>query len=423
MYENYVDYLKRLNNTLSRNGLNLGVDLDVSKDAIYEQVGVMESFFFVNNLLKMSGSINVFRDSYIQSSMSYLRQKMMDEYQEVWNSELEGLTEQPENAGRVEKEVKQISIEDIKSFTEGVGLVPSTNEGVDSHGQYCFNLNDGVNGTEPQVEYSNGLGVFSSGQLELDIEDDEDDDEYEYEEEPEYDEDLEDDEDGLEFEYDDDSEEYEYEEESDEDFEYEEESDDDFEYEEESNEESEDDFEYEEESDEDFEYEEESNDDFDYEEESDDDLEYEEESDEDDFDYDEEPDEDFEYEEESEDDFDYEEESEDDFDYEEEPDDLDYEEESEDDFDYEEEDNFEDSGYEEEDDDFGYEEEDDLGIDDFIPKEHHTPTKVTLPNETSTKVQNLHQQPDSMANSLVEGVNKLFGAGRKYFYNDGGKKK
>lgn len=403
MYENYVDYLKRLNNTLSRNGLNLGIDLDVSKDAIYEQVGVMESFFFVNNLLKMSGSINVFRDSYIQSSMSYLRQKMMDEYQEVWNSELEGLTEQPENAGKVEKEVKQISIEDIKSFTEGVGLVPSTNEGVDSHGQYGFNLNDGVNGAEPQVEYSKGLGVFSSGQLELDIEDDEDDDEYEYEEEPEYDEDLEDDEDGLEFEYDDDSEEYEYEEESDEDFEYEEESDDDFEYEEESDEESEDDFEYEEESEEDFEYEEESNDDFDYEEESDDDLEYEEESDEDDFDY--------------------EEESEDDFDYKEEPDDLDYEEESEDDFDYEEEDNFEDSEYEEEDDDFGYEEEDDLGIDDFIPKEHYIPTKVTLPTETSTKVQNLHQQPDSMANSLVEGVNKLFGAGRKYFYNDGGKKK
>lgn len=402
MYENYVDYLKRLNNTLSRNGLNLGIDLDVSKDAIYEQVGVMESFFFVNNLLKMSGSINVFRDSYIQSSMSYLRQKMMDEYQEVWNSELEGLTEQPENAGKVEKEVKQISIEDIKSFTEGVGLVPSTNEGVDSHGQYGFNLNDGVNGAEPQVEYSKGLGVFSSGQLELDIEDDEDDDEYEYEEEPEYDEDLEDDEDGLEFEYDDDSEEYEYEEESDEDFEYEEESDDDFEYEEESDEESEDDFEYEEELEEDFEYEEESNDDFDYEEESDDDLEYEEES---------------------EDDFDYEEESEDDFDYEEEPDDLDYEEESEDDFDYEEEDNFEDSEYEEEDDDFGYEEEDDLGIDDFIPKEHYIPTKVTLPTETSTKVQNLHQQPDSMANSLVEGVNKLFGAGRKYFYNDGGKKK
>ena len=392
MYENYVDYLKRLNNTLSRNGLNLGIDLDVSKDAIYEQVGVMESFFFVNNLLKMSGSINVFRDSYIQSSMSYLRQKMMDEYQEVWNSELEGLIEQPENAGKVEKEVKQISIEDIKSFTEGVGLVPSTNEGVDSHGQYGFNLNDGVNGAEPQVEYSKGLGVFSSGQLELDIEDDEDDDEYEYEEEPEYDEDLEDDEDGLEFEYDADSEEYEYEEESDEDFEYEEESDDDFEYEEESDEESEDDFEYEEES-------------------------------EDDFDYEEEPDEDFEYEEESEDDFDYEEESEDDFDYDEEPDDLDYEEESEDDFDYEEEDNFEDSEYEEEDDDFGYEEEDDLGIDDFIPKEHHTPTKVTLPTETSTKVQNLHQQPDSMANSLVEGVNKLFGAGRKYFYNDGGKKK
>ena len=392
MYENYVDYLKRLNNTLSRNGLNLGIDLDVSKDAIYEQVGVMESFFFVNNLLKMSGSINVFRDSYIQSSMSYLRQKMMDEYQEVWNSELEGLTEQPENAGKVEKEVKQISIEDIKSFTEGVGLVPSTNEGVASHGQYGFNLNDGVNGAEPQVEYSKGLGVFSSGQLELDIEDDEDDDEYEYEEEPEYDEDLEDDEDGLEFEYDADSEEYEYEEESDEDFEYEEESDDDFEYEEESDEESEDDFEYEEES-------------------------------EDDFDYEEEPDEDFEYEEESEDDFDYEEESEDDFDYDEEPDDLDYEEESEDDFDYEEEDNFEDSEYEEEDDDFGYEEEDDLGIDDFIPKEHHTPTKVTLPTETSTKVQNLHQQPDSMANSLVEGVNKLFGAGRKYFYNDGGKKK
>lgn len=394
MYENYVDYLKRLNNTLSRNGLNLGVDLDVSKNAIYEQVGVMESFFFVNNLLKMSGSINVFRDSYIQSSMSYLRQKMMDEYQEVWNSELEGLTEQPENAGKVEKEVKQISIEDIKSFTEGVGLVPSTNEGVDSHGQYGFNLNDGVNGAEPQVEYSKGLGVFSSGQLELDIEDDEDDDEYEYEEEPEYNEDLEDDEDGLEFEYDDDSEEYEYEEESDEDFEYEEESDDDFEYEEESDEESEDDFEYEEESEEDFEYEEESNDDFDYEEESDDDLEYEEESDEDDFDYEEEPDEDFEYEEESEDDFDY-----------------------------EEEDNFEDSEYEEEDDDFGYEEEDDLGIDDFIPKEHYIPTKVTLPTETSTKVQNLHQQPDSMANSLVEGVNKLFGAGRKYFYNDGGKKK
>ena len=149
MYENYVDYLKRLNNTLSRNGLNLGIDLDVSKDAIYEQVGVMESFFFVNNLLKMSGSINVFRDSYIQSSMSYLRQKMMDEYQEVWNSELEGLTEQPENAGKVEKEVKQISIEDIKSFTEGVGLVPSTNEGVDSNGQYGFNLNDGVNGAEP----------------------------------------------------------------------------------------------------------------------------------------------------------------------------------------------------------------------------------------------------------------------------------
>lgn len=379
MYENYVDYLKRLNNTLSRNGLNLGIDLDVSKDAIYEQVGVMESFFFVNNLLKMSGSINVFRDSYIQSSMSYLRQKMMDEYQEVWNSELEGLTEQPENAGKVEKEVKQISIEDIKLFTEGVGLVPSTNEGVDSHGQYGFNLNDGVNGAEPQVEYPKGLGVFSSGQLELDIEDDEDDDEYEYEEEPEYDEDLEDDEDGLEFEYDDDdSEEYEYEEESDEDFEYEEESDDDFEYEEES---------------------------------------------EDDFEYEEEPDEDFEYEEESEDDFDYEEESEDDFDYDEEPDDLDYEEESEDDFDYEEEDNFEDSEYEEEDDDFGYEEEDDLGIDDFIPKEHHTPTKVTLPTETSTKVQNLHQQPDSMANSLVDGVNKLFGAGRKYFYNDGGKKK
>lgn len=406
MYENYVDYLKRLNNTLSRNGLNLGVDLDVSKNAIYEQVGVMESFFFVNNLLKMSGSINVFRDSYIQSSMSYLRQKMMDEYQEVWDSELKGLTEQPENAGRVEKEVKQISIEDIKSFTEGVGLVPLTNEGVDSHGQYGFNLNDGVNGAEPQVEYSKGLGVFSSGQLELDIEDDEDDDEYEYEEEPEY---NEDDEDGLEFEYDDDSEEYEYGEESDEDFEYEEESDDDFEYEEESEE--------------DFEYEEESNDDFDYEEESDDDLEYEEKSDEDDFDYEEEPDEDFEYEEESEDDFDYEEESEDDFDYEEEPDDLDYEEESEDDFDYEEEDNFEDSEYEEEDDDFGYEEEDDLGIDDFIPKEHHTPTKVTLPTETSTKVQNLHQQPDSMANSLVEGVNKLFGAGRKYFYNDGGKKK
>lgn len=402
MYENYVDYLKRLNNTLSRNGLNLGIDLDVSKDAIYEQVGVMESFFFVNNLLKMSGSINVFRDSYIQSSMSYLRQRMMDEYQEVWNSELEGLTEQPENAGKVEKEVKQISIEDIKSFTEGVGLVPSTNEGIDSHGQYGFNLNDSVNGAEPQVEYSKGLGVFSSGQLELDIEDDEDDDEYEYEEEPEYDEDLEDDEDGLEFEYDDDSEEYEYEEESDEDFEYEEELDDDFEYEEESDEESEDDFEYEEESDDEFEYEEESNDDFDYEEESD---------------------EDFEYEEESEDDFDYEEESEDDFDYEEEPDDLDYEEESEDDFDYEEEDNFEDSEYEEEDDDFGYEEEDDLGIDDFIPKEHYIPTKVTLPTETSTKVQNLHQQPDSMANSLVEGVNKLFGAGRKYFYNDGGKKK
>lgn len=413
MYENYVDYLKRLNNTLSRNGLNLGVDLDVSKNAIYEQVGVMESFFFVNNLLKMSGSINVFRDSYIQSSMSYLRQKMMDEYQEVWNSELEGLTEQPENAGKVEKEVKQISIEDIKSFTEGVGLVPSTNEGVDSHGQYGFNLNDGVNGAEPQVEYSKGLGVFSSGQLELDIEDDEDDDEYEYEEEPEYDED------GLEFEYDDDSEEYEYEEESDEDFEYEEESEDDFEYEEES----EDDFEYEEESEEDFEYEEESNDDFDYEEESDDGLEYEEESDEDDFDYEEESDKDFEYEEESEYDFDYEEESDDDFNYDEEPDDLDYEEESEDDFDYEEEDDFEDSGYEEEEDDFGYEEEDDLGIDDFIPKEHHIPTKVTLPTETSTKVQNLHQQPDSMANSLVEGVNKLFGAGRKYFYNDGGKKK
>lgn len=437
MYDSYLEYLKKIENSLARNGIHLGVDLSVSKDVIQEQVGVFESFFFVNNLLRISGSVNVYRGIYSQNSLSYLRQEIFDEYQDIWNEELKGLTVQPDNAGKIEKEVKPISFEEISNFTEGVGLVPITNEGFDSSNQYESTMDDGVNTTEPLSDYSEGLGLYGIGHSDIELDDDEEDFEFEYEDEDEFEEEDDSDSDVLEFEYEDEDD-LDEEDESDFDsleFEYEEDEDDsesddlDFEFEEEE----EDDFDDESSDDLDFEFEEEdeyedindSEEDFDYEFEEEDEYEDLEEEEEDDFNYDFEEEEEYEdLEEKEEDDFDYEYEEED-----EEEEDSEYEGE-EDDFDYEYEEEEEDEEYDEEeddfdvDDDFEYEEDEDddedLSISDFMSSDpQKQPKESTIP-ETPVQVKNLHQQPDAMANVLVKGVNKLYGVGRKYLYNDGG---
>lgn len=114
MLTHYLDYIRLLNKDLKRKGIYL---FDVEKYELENQVAILEEFFYLNELFRSSGGTSYVQSQYKYTPMSYLREKISAEYNDIWNKEFEELTRQPENAGKVECDVERID-----DFIKKLGL-------------------------------------------------------------------------------------------------------------------------------------------------------------------------------------------------------------------------------------------------------------------------------------------------------------
>lgn len=464
MFEDYNRYLQKLNNSLRRSGVSISILDGVSKDTISEDAEILNRFFDVNEILDKGGAVKIFHSEYDETTVKHIRKKLFEEYLEYCNKEMEKLLENPEGAGVQDRDVKVLNAKDIIDFNEKIGLVMDSMEESSSECGYTNTMNSSINGIEPspnsaggsyndednEFEFDDGYGdaeddMVSADELKViefhdaitDIEEEDDefvfdldeleaieeaensdlDWEEEDEEDFDWDGELEDEEDDL------DEEDYE----DDDDFDWNGESED-------EEDESDEDFDWNDDADEGEEdYEENDDDDFDWDGESEDDLD--EDEDEEDFVWDEEDTSDEEDYEDDDDDFDWDgdaeedeedyEDDDDDFDWngESEEDDLDeeeYEDDDDDDFDW-------DGDAEDEDDDSDYEdwlgiEEDDgstdwntngfPSIEELMAESGGNIGQTANPQEVTPNVQNLHKQPNLMANTLRSLGNKAIGKGK-----------
>lgn len=114
MLTHYLDYIRLLNKDLKRKGIYL---FDVEKYELENQVAILEEFFYLNELFRSSGGTSYVPSQYKYTPMSYLREQISAEYNDIWNKEFEELTRQPENAGKVECDVERID-----DFIKKLGL-------------------------------------------------------------------------------------------------------------------------------------------------------------------------------------------------------------------------------------------------------------------------------------------------------------
>lgn len=114
MLTHYLDYIRLLNKDLKRKGIYL---FDVEKYELENQVAILEEFFYLNELFRSSGGTSYVQSQYKYTPMSYLREQISAEYNDIWNKEFEELTRQPEKAGKVECDVERID-----DFIKKLGL-------------------------------------------------------------------------------------------------------------------------------------------------------------------------------------------------------------------------------------------------------------------------------------------------------------
>lgn len=114
MLTHYLDYLSLLTKDLKRKGISL---FDIDKYQLENQVLVLEEFFYLNEVFRRSGGEKFVQSQYKFDAISYLREKISEEYNDTWTKEFEELTRQPDNAGKIE-----CDIERIDDFIEKLGL-------------------------------------------------------------------------------------------------------------------------------------------------------------------------------------------------------------------------------------------------------------------------------------------------------------
>ena len=121
MSTQYVDYLRSIINSLKSKGVDLQVNLDCEKSRLPEQVLIIEQFLYFNNILKRADSIYKIEgiaDLPETTSQDIIRKQIFDEYEEEWKKQLEDITAQPKDAGKV-----NLPVVDAEEFTKALGLV------------------------------------------------------------------------------------------------------------------------------------------------------------------------------------------------------------------------------------------------------------------------------------------------------------
>lgn len=125
MVDEYIEYLKQLNNRLRRNNIVLPIDLSCDNTHLADQVTVLEQFLYFNQVLKISDSTHKI-DSLLEfddiSLNDFLKNQIYEKYESEWNKKLLELTKQPIDAGIVNKPLKIISRREADLMTESLGL-------------------------------------------------------------------------------------------------------------------------------------------------------------------------------------------------------------------------------------------------------------------------------------------------------------
>ena len=126
LYSEYQEYLRQLNNRLKRSGLNLPVNFDCDNSHIYMEVTKFEQFLYFNHVLQITDSefqIPSLFDFQDIGVTEFLRNQIYAQYEAEWNQKMLELTQQPANAGVVDKPVSVIPHREMELFTESLGLV------------------------------------------------------------------------------------------------------------------------------------------------------------------------------------------------------------------------------------------------------------------------------------------------------------
>ena len=173
MLTHYLDYLSLLTKDLKRKGISL---FDIDKYQLENQVLVLEEFFYLNEVFRKSGGEKFVPSQYKFDVMSYLREKISEEYSDTWAKEFDELTRQPDNAGKIE-----CDIERIDNFIEKLGLKTRevSKPATDEHTLFSQNISQqnflfSYSGSDIDFEETEGDTEDEELDLELDIEDNDD---------------------------------------------------------------------------------------------------------------------------------------------------------------------------------------------------------------------------------------------------------
>ena len=193
----YLEHLKQLNNRLIRNGIVLPVNFDCDVNHLSAQVNVLEQFLYFNQVLKVSDS-----DCKIESLLDFddiglnefLRNEIYERYEVDWNKKLLELTQQPDDAGIVDKPITVLSRREIELYTESLGLQKEEEIKQEDNTEFIpiwgsssqsFSFDDDEDEEEEEDYDSDDIDYSDDSQLEFDDDEDEEDDydDYDYSDE------------------------------------------------------------------------------------------------------------------------------------------------------------------------------------------------------------------------------------------------
>lgn len=204
MLSQYLEHLNQIDKKLKREGINLALNLSVDGVHINEQVTILEQFLYFNRVLGVCDSIHKIPSllNFDELGLTeFMRRQISEEYESEWNKKLAELTAQPEDAGKIDSEVKIISGQEVKLFTEALNLTPSIvdkfrnfsetsdlgvefdeddeDEDEDDFEYYEDEniLTDSENSIEFSDEFENSDNLVQSSGYEFEEDDEEDDDE------------------------------------------------------------------------------------------------------------------------------------------------------------------------------------------------------------------------------------------------------
>lgn len=149
MREAYVEHIKQLNNRLIRAGINLELDLDTDEFHFNDEVLKLEHFLYINNMLKRCSSskaIENLMEFKEETVDDWVRSKLSDEYDRIWSEKLKDLTENPVDAGVINKPLDSRYIAEADEFTSALDL--DKNPWVEKFSQDNF-----IKSEEPEYEY------------------------------------------------------------------------------------------------------------------------------------------------------------------------------------------------------------------------------------------------------------------------------